>query len=106
MSTFQLKKMLTSADPRPVAERTVVTPGISFIASSMGRVMVAIISSAGMTPLSTRTTTRGKLVCGKTEEGTVNAEYMLAIQRARLMKIIETVCRVANVANAFFIFLL
>ena len=74
MSTFQLKKTLTSAEPRPVAERTVVTPGMSFIASSMGRVMVAIISSAGMTPLSTRTTTRGKFVWGKTEEEILNAE--------------------------------
>ncbi len=73
MSTFQLKKTLTSAEPRPVAERIVTTPGMSFMASSMGRVMVAIISSAGMTPLSTRMTTRGKFVCGKTEDGKVSA---------------------------------
>ena len=43
MSTDQLKKTFTSADPRPVADRTLTTPGMSFIASSTGRVMVAII---------------------------------------------------------------
>ena len=48
---------------------------MSFIASSMGRVIVAIISSAGITPLSTRITTRGKFVCGKTDDGTWNAAY-------------------------------
>ena len=69
MSTCQLKKTLTSAEPRPVAERTDTAPGMSFIASSIGRVMVAIISSAGMTPLSMRMTQRGKLVCGKTDDG-------------------------------------
>ncbi len=44
MSTFQVKKTLISAEPRPVIERIVETPRISFIASSIGRVMVAIIS--------------------------------------------------------------
>jgi hypothetical protein len=42
---------------------------MSFIASSMGRVTVAIISSLGITPLSISTTTRGNCVSGKTEEG-------------------------------------
>ena len=73
MSTDQLKKTLISAEPRPVAERTLTEPGMSFIASSMGRVMVAIISSAGITPLSTRITTRGKSVCGNTDDGMWNA---------------------------------
>ena len=73
MSTFQLKKTLTSAAPRPVAERMVTTPGMSFMPSSTGRVMVAIISSAGMTPLSMRMTTRGKFVWGKTDDGRVRA---------------------------------
>src|SRR6266850_3104237 len=82
MSTFQSKKTLMSAEPRAVVERILVEPGISFIASSMGLVMVAIISSAGMTPLSMRMTTRGKLVCGKTEEGMVKAEKTPARQRA------------------------
>ena len=36
-------------------------PGMFFIASSTGRVIVAIISSAGITPLSMRITTRGKV---------------------------------------------
>ncbi len=69
MSAFQLKKTLISADPRPVRFRSVTAPGTSFIASSMGRVTRTIISSAGMTPLSTMMTTRGKSVWGKTDEG-------------------------------------
>src|SRR2546422_802675 len=73
MFTCQLKKTLISAEPRPLGERTVTAPGMSFMASSMGRVMVAIISSAGITPLSTRMTTRGKLVWGKTEDGILKA---------------------------------
>src|SRR5258706_12264031 len=82
MSTFQSKKTLISAEPRAVVERMLVEPGMSFIASSIGLVMVAIISSAGITPLSMRMTTRGKLVCGKTDEGMVTAEKTPARQRA------------------------
>src|SRR5690242_8749970 len=67
MFTFHLKKTLTWAEPRAVAERTVVTPGTFFIASSIGRVIVAIISLAGMMPLFTRMTTRGKFVSGYTD---------------------------------------
>ena len=51
--------------------RTLTTPGMLFIASSMGRVMVAIISLAGMMPLLTRTTTRGKFVSGNTDDGSI-----------------------------------
>ena len=69
MLTCQLKNTFTSALPRPVADRTCTTPGMSFIASSIGRVMVAIISSAGITPLSIRTTQRGNSVSGNTDEG-------------------------------------
>ena len=43
------------------------------MASSIGRGIVAIIWSAGITPLSTRITTRGKAVWGKTEVGSVKA---------------------------------
>src|SRR5205085_9929672 len=86
ISTFQSKKTLMSAEPRAVVERILVEPGISFIASSMGLVIVAIISSAGMTPLSMRMTTRGKFVCGKTDEGMVMAEKAPARQRARITK--------------------
>ena len=39
----------------------------------MGRVMVTIIWSIGMTPLSTAIRMRGKLVAGKTDTGMVNA---------------------------------
>src|SRR5438477_11157326 len=73
MSTFQSKKTLISAEPRLVAERIDSTPGMSFMASSIGRVIVAIIWSAGITPLSTRIATRGKAVWGKTEVGSVKA---------------------------------
>jgi hypothetical protein len=45
-----------------------------------------------MTPLSTRTTTRGKFVWGKTDEEIWKAEYAPAEQRARQMKTIETEC--------------
>ena len=74
MSTCQSKNTLIWAEPRSVAERTLTVPGMPFIASSIGRVMVAIISSAGMMPLSTRTITRGKSVRGKTDEGMWSAE--------------------------------
>src|ERR1051325_3930307 len=96
MSTFQSKKTLMSAEPRAVVERILVEPGISFIASSIGLVMVAIISSAGMTPLSMRMTTRGKLVCGKTLEGMVMAEKTPARQRASTTKIMLLAWRVAR----------
>src|SRR5579859_4565995 len=96
MFTFQLKKMLIWAEPRAVAERTEVTPGTSFIASSMGRVMVAIISSAGMMPLSTRMTTRGKSVWGNTDDGVCSAENTPARHNATAMNVMEIACRVAN----------
>ena len=73
MSTFQSKNRLTSAEPRLVVERTVSRPGTVLTASSMGRVMVTSICSTGITPLSTPITTRGKLVSGKTEMGTLKA---------------------------------
>src|SRR4051812_49779744 len=96
MSTLQLKNTLMSAEPRAVVERIFSAPGIPFIASSMGLVMVAIISSAGITPLSMRMTTRGKLVCGKTEEGMVMAEKIPARQSANTMKVMLLEWRVAR----------
>ncbi len=90
MSTDHVKKTLISADPRPVADRTLSDPGMSFIASSMGRVIVAIISSAGMTPLSTRITTRGKSVCGNTLDGMWNAAYAPPRQSATETKAMAT----------------
>jgi hypothetical protein len=74
-------------------------PGMSFIASSMGRVMVAIISSAGMTPLSTRMTTRGKLVCGNTDDGILNAAYIPARHRAVQIKAMDRAWRTAKRPN-------
>ena len=69
MSTPQLKDRSTSAEPRLVVERTSCKPGTLFTASSIGRVMVTSIWSMGITPLSTPTMMRGKLVDGKTAMG-------------------------------------
>ncbi len=96
MSTCQLKKTLICAEPRLVAERTVSAPGMSFIASSIGRVTVAIISSAGMMPLFTMMTTRGKFVCGKTDDGMCSAQKIPATHNAAAMNVMESACRVAN----------
>ncbi len=71
MFWFQSKNRLTSAEPRLVVERTVCRPGTELTAFSMGRVMVTSICSTGITPLSTPITTRGKLVSGNTEIGTL-----------------------------------
>ena len=73
ISTCQSKNRSTSAEPRLVMERTCCNPGTLFTDSSMGRVMVTIIWSIGITPLSTPMTTRGKSVVGKTEIGMVKA---------------------------------
>ena len=103
MSTFQEKNRSIWAEPRPVVERIVSLPGMFFIASSMGRVSVAIISSAGITPLSTMMTTRGKSVSGKTEEPIFLAAYPPPRQRASTRKTIEMAWRTANLPMAAFI---
>ena len=54
MSTFQLKNRSISAEPRLVMERTCCSPGTLLHASSTGRVIVTIIWSMGITPLSTQ----------------------------------------------------
>ena len=84
---------------RLVAERTVIAPGMSFIASSIGRVTVAIISSAGMMPLFTMITTRGKFVCGNTEDGVRKAEKTPARHSAAAINVMDNACRVANRAK-------
>ncbi len=73
MFTCQSKNRSISAEPRLVMDRTCCNPGTLFTASSMGRVMVTIIWSIGITPLSTPISTRGKSVVGKTEIGMVVA---------------------------------
>ena len=73
MSTFQSKNKSISADPRLVIDRTCRRPGTLFTDSSIGRVIVTIIWSIGITPLSTPIRTRGKSVVGKTEIGMVKA---------------------------------
>ena len=75
MSTFQLKNRSTSAEPRLVIDRTDSRPGTLLTASSTGRVIVTIIWSIGITPLSIPITMRGKFVSGKTEIGMVKARY-------------------------------
>src|SRR5437764_13905053 len=72
---------------------------MSFMASSMGRVTVAIISSAGMTPLSARMTTRGKLVCGKTDDGIWMAEKNPARQKAAIIKKMALAWRMAKLPS-------
>ncbi len=62
----------------------------------MGRVTVAIISFGGMMPLFTMTTTRGKLVCGKTDDGVRRAEKTPARHRVTAINVIEIAWRVAN----------
>src|SRR5207237_1227223 len=73
ISTFQSKNRSISASPRLVIDRTDFNPGMLFMASSIGRVMVTCICSMGITPLSTPITTRGKLVSGNTAIGTEKA---------------------------------
>jgi hypothetical protein len=90
----QRKNRSTSAEPRLVMERTVNRPGTLFTVSSMGRVMVTIIWSIGMTPLSTAIRIRGKFVEGKTETGIVKARYPPSSASVRIRKITERECRV------------
>ena len=75
MSACQSKNRSISAEPRLVIDRTCCSPGTLLTASSIGRVMVTIIWSMGITPLSTPMTTRGKSVVGKTDTGMVKARY-------------------------------
>ena len=96
MSAPQLKITLMMAEPRVVEDRTDATPGMLFIASSMGRVTVAIISLAGMMPLFTMTTTRGKSVWGNTDDGVCRAQKMPARHSTTAMNVMEIACRVAN----------
>ncbi len=73
MSWCQSKYRSISAEPRLVVERTSCRPSTLLTASSTGRVIVTSIWSIGITPLSMPMMTRGKLVCGKTAIGIVNA---------------------------------
>src|SRR5436190_3033728 len=86
MSTFQLKKRSISAEPRLVVDRTSSSPGTLLTASSTGRVMVTIIWSIGITPLSTARTRRGKFVVGKTATGILNARYAPRAAMVRMRK--------------------
>src|SRR5438093_12978975 len=89
MSTFQSKKRSISAEPRLVMERTCCNPGTLLTASSRGRVMVTIIWSIGMTPLSTPMTIRGTFVAGKTAIGMVKARYAPTNARVTIRKITD-----------------
>src|SRR6516225_7879573 len=94
MSTSQRKKRSTSAEPRLVIERTFSRPGTLFTVSSIGLVMVTIIWSIGMTPLSTAISIRGKLVSGKTDTGIVNARYTPMTASTMIRKITDFEFRV------------
>src|SRR5271167_2975105 len=78
ISTFQSKNRSISAEPRLVMDRTSRSPGTLLTDSSIGLVMVTIIWSIGVTPLSTAIRTRGKFVVGNTAMGMVNARYIPA----------------------------
>ena len=86
MSTFQLKKRSISAEPRLVLDRTSSSPGTLLTASSSGRVIVTIIWSIGITPLSTARRIRGKFVVGKTATGILNARYPPSAAMVRMRK--------------------
>ncbi len=73
MSRPQPKSIEICADPRLVAERTSCTPGIARSASSIGRVTVSAVWSAGRLPASRSTTTRGKDTCGNSPIGSDSA---------------------------------
>src|ERR1700751_1080350 len=89
ISTFQLKKRLISAEPRLVVERTSSSPGTLLTASSIGRVIVTIIWSMGITPLSTAIRMRGKFVEGNTDTGIVKARYPPSRASVRIRKITD-----------------
>ncbi len=69
MSVPQSKLTEISAEPRLVVERTPLTPGTLRIACSIGRVTITSICSAGRSPASSDTTTRGKSTVGNSDEG-------------------------------------
>src|SRR5665213_54474 len=96
MSAPQLKITLMTAEPRIVDDCTDITPGMLFMDSSMGRVMVAIISLAGMMPLFTMTTTRGKSVLGNTDDGVFRAQKIPARHSTTAMNVMEIAWCVAN----------
>src|SRR5690349_22506048 len=55
----------------------------------MGRVMVTVIWSMGMTPLSTEIKIRGKLVSGNTETGMVKTRYPPSSASVMIRKMTE-----------------
>src|ERR1700730_6255731 len=76
MSRPQLKLIEMSAAPRLVVERTSTTPGTRRTAVSTGPVTCISICSAGRSPASSDTTTRGKSTVGKSETGRLKAATM------------------------------
>ena len=92
MSTSQRKKTLISLDPRAVFDRTVVMPGTSRMASSIGRVTCSICMFTGAMPLSTRMTMRGKSVCGKIEIGSLSMKMTPAREKLRTIRIMALPC--------------
>ncbi len=73
MSVPQAKLTEISAEPRLVVERTPLTPGTLRMACSTGRVSIASVCSAGRSPASSATTTRGKSTLGNSDDGRLKA---------------------------------
>ena len=69
----QLKLMEISLLPRLVVERIALSPGTERIASSTGTVTSIAIRSAGRSPASKLTTTRGKSTWGNKATGSFKA---------------------------------
>ncbi len=73
MSWPQSNVSVTSALPRLVVDCTLRTPGMDRSASSTGRVTSTAIRSAGRSPASRSTRTRGKSMCGNSDTGSAYA---------------------------------
>ena len=70
----QSKLTSMSALPRLVVERTSRTPGTARTASSRGRVTSMVIRSAGRSPASTESRTRGKSTWGRSATGSPSVD--------------------------------
>src|SRR5207237_8124422 len=88
-SSPQLKLTDISEVPRLVVDLTLRTPGMARTASSTGVVTSTVICSAGRSPASRVMRTRGKLTCGKSQNGSEKMATAPARARALRYKKIE-----------------
>ena len=96
MSWPQSKSTLTSAAPRLVTLRTRDTPGMLRSASSAGAVTSSSIRSAGRSPASRLTCTRGKLTAGNSAVGLTNVASVPPTVRTSTRNTSERTCRCAQ----------